>query len=73
MSLVNLIKNNVFGTTPETRYCPVCSYLGDFDASGSRKNSICPKCASNERARLYFLYLMSVGFGKTSCKALHIL
>jgi SAM-dependent methyltransferase len=74
--LVNCIRKNVPDFSETTHFCPICSYLGKFDASGpdnASPNSKCPKCGSNGRARLYYLYLMDMRLGETPAKVLHVM
>ena len=74
--LANCIRKNVPGISDQTRFCPICGYLGKFEASGpdnAYSNSKCPKCGSNGRARLYYLYLMEIGLGNSPAKVLHIM
>jgi SAM-dependent methyltransferase len=57
------------------RFCPVCSYSGKFEPFGiehPRPDARCPKCGSIERARLYYLFLISTDYLKMkSCRVLH--
>lgn len=61
--------------TESVRLCPVCNYLGKFEPFGverPRQNARCPGCGSIERARLYYLYLLSTNyFSEESCRVLH--
>ncbi len=44
----------------DRKICPICGYVGRFEAPESGKSTaatICPQCGSRERDRLYWMYL----------------
>ena len=42
------------------KICPICGYIGLYETSpGSKEKNVCPKCQSNPRTRLYYMYLLS--------------
>ena len=43
----------------ERKICPICDYIGHLEpAAEGKERSICPKCGSNPRSRLYYTYLL---------------
>jgi predicted SAM-dependent methyltransferase len=56
--------------------CPICGWKGkEFMPYGilekTRRNSLCPKCGSSERSRVYFLYLKNKIPTNRKLKVLH--
>ena len=53
----------------DRKICPICGHVGLFDStSESKERVICPKCQSNSRSRLYFMYLSNEGVFKKDNK-----